>query len=179
MTPLTDGPVAIRRPVDADASARFALGNDRDIHRMFGGDTSAFRDLTEEAAQSWLSAIQREKYGWVITYEDRLVGSVRLFNANPMDRRASMAIGILDPAAFGKGIGTRAMRLVAGYAFGDLKLNRISVRVLAFNARAIAAYKKVGFEIEGREREAAWIDGVWQDDLLMGLLARDFAKLVS
>lgn len=177
MSDLIDGIVAIRRPRQSDVAARFALGNHIEIHRMFGGDAAAFRELTEEAAAAWVASLEKEKHGWVITHEARLVGSVRLFNVNPMDRRASMAIGIVDPKALGQGVGTRAMRLVAGHAFDTLKLNRIHVRVLAFNEPAIAAYKKVGFEIEGRERESAWIDGVWQDDLLMGLLARDFAAL--
>jgi RimJ/RimL family protein N-acetyltransferase len=54
-----------------------------------------------------------------------------------------------------------------------LGLHRLSVRVLAFNGRAIRAYQKCGFRIEGRERESAWIDGTWHDDLIMGLLADD------
>jgi RimJ/RimL family protein N-acetyltransferase len=46
--------------------------------------------------------------------------------------------------------------------------------VLASNARAIACYRKCGFIKEGREREAAFVGGVWQDDLIMGLLDREF-----
>jgi len=172
-----DGPVSLR-PVEAgDAAQRLAIGNHPDIHRMFGGDAGAFRELTPEAAEAWAKSLASEKYGWVITFKDALVGSVRIFNVNPVDRRGSMAIGILDPEALGKGVGTRAMRLVATEAFGPMKLNRLHVRVLAFNTPAIAAYKKVGFQVEGQERESAWIDGKWHDDLLMGLLARDFESL--
>jgi RimJ/RimL family protein N-acetyltransferase len=67
------------------------------------------------------------------------------------------------------------MALALDYAFRALGLHRVSVRVLAHNARAIRAYQKCGFVAEGREREAAFIDGAWYDDLIMGVLDRDFA----
>jgi RimJ/RimL family protein N-acetyltransferase len=46
--------------------------------------------------------------------------------------------------------------------------------VLAYNKRAIRAYEKCGFVIEGREREAAFVDGAWHDDVMMGLLDHEF-----
>ncbi|MCY1382901.1 hypothetical protein D9M69_709710 [compost metagenome] len=60
-----------------------------------------------------------------------------------------------------------------GHAFGELALHRVSLRVLAFNERAIASYRKCGFSIEGREREAALVDGEWRDDIMMGILAHE------
>jgi RimJ/RimL family protein N-acetyltransferase len=55
-----------------------------------------------------------------------------------------------------------------------LKLHRISVRVVAYNARALGAYRKCGFTTEGREREAAFVDGAWHDDVMMGILDREY-----
>jgi RimJ/RimL family protein N-acetyltransferase len=46
--------------------------------------------------------------------------------------------------------------------------------VLAYNERAIRAYQKCGFVVEGRERETAFVDGKWHDDLMMGLLSTEF-----
>jgi RimJ/RimL family protein N-acetyltransferase len=51
----------------------------------------------------------------------------------------------------------------------------VSVRVVAYNLRAIRAYQKCGFVIEGHEREAACVDGTWHDGVMMGLLDREFA----
>ena len=55
-----------------------------------------------------------------------------------------------------------------------LRMHRIGIRVLAYNQRAIHAYKKCGFVIEGRERETAFVDGAWHDDVMMGLLDHEF-----
>ena len=64
----------------------------------------------------------------------------------------------------------------ARYAFDVLKLHRISVRVLEYNARAIRTYKKCGFVVEGRERQSALVDGTWYDDVIMGILDGEFAS---
>ncbi|MBD9373102.1 GNAT family N-acetyltransferase [Rhizobium sp. ARZ01] len=91
------------------------------------------------------------------------------------ERRASMAIGIFDPACLGTGLGSEVIGLVLRHAFATLRLHRISIRVLAFNRRAIRAYEKSGFVEEGSERETAFIDGAWHDDVMMGILDREFA----
>ena len=73
-------------------------------------------------------------------------------------------------------MGTEAARLVLGYAFDTLGLHRISVRVLARNRRAIRSYEKCGFRTEGRERETVFLKGQWEDDIMMGLLDREFIR---
>lgn len=175
--PDLHGPrVTLRAPKTGDVAARLALGNSAELHRLFGGEPSQVRPLTEHAAENWVAAVEAEKYGWVIDAEGTLIGSIRLHSMNPADRRAVLAIGILDESRLGRGYGSEAMRLVLEHAFGPLDLHRVSLRVLDFNERAIAAYKKVGFVEEGRERESAFIDGLWYDDILMGVLARDFVE---
>jgi RimJ/RimL family protein N-acetyltransferase len=171
---LTDGPVSLRPATQADAAARLAIGNSPEVHRSFGGDPKQFRELTPEAAQSWVEAQINDPHCWVITFEDRLVGSIRLHSINPADLRANLAIGILDTSLLGQGVGPRAMRLLAGHAFGTMGLHRLMTRVLADNTRAIAAYEKVGFRREGLERESARIGDQWLDDVIMGLLASEF-----
>ncbi|NNK15800.1 MAG: GNAT family N-acetyltransferase [Sulfitobacter sp.] len=173
---LTDGPVRLRAPRAEDAAARFKLGNTPEIHHMFGADPATVQPITKAHATSWLHAQEVEPLAWVIEYRKRLIGALRLHSLVPHDRRASLAIGILNPKLLGKGIGTGAMHLIVAHAFGPLGLHRLTLRVVEYNARAIAAYKKVGFVIEGREREAARVGNAWHDDVIMGLLASDYAK---
>lgn len=173
---LTDGPVRLRAPLAADAAARFKLGNTPEIHHMFGADPKTVQPITKAHASSWLHAQEVEPLAWVIDYRKRLIGGLRLHSLDHHDRRASLAIGILNPKMLGKGIGTRAIRLIVGHAFGALGLHRLTLRVVDYNARAIAAYKKVGFVIEGREREAARVGEAWHDDVIMGLLASDYTR---
>lgn len=165
--------VTLRDVTPEDAQARFDLGNSAEIQAMFGADPSQVRPITMEAAEAWVQSQASEPHAWVIEADGALIGALRIHSINHADSRANIAIGILNPDALGKGYGTEAMRLLADHAFGSMGLHRLSCRVLAFNERAIAAYKKVGFVEEGRERDSARIGDAWEDDVIMGLLPSD------
>ncbi|MDO9414819.1 GNAT family N-acetyltransferase [Pararhizobium sp.] len=172
--PDLKGPhLLLRQPYASDIEARLALGRDPEVFRGFGASRHSITPMTREAAELWVARMTVHGHAWMID-NDGLIGEARLDKLDHTDRRATFAIGIYDPARLGKGLGTEAAQLVLHYAFSTLKLHRVSLRVLAYNSRAIASYKKCGFVIEGRQREAACVDGVWEDDIIMGIIDREF-----
>ena len=67
-----------------------------------------------------------------------------------------------------KGIGESLVRqAVAARAFG---LQRVDLTVREDNSGAIELYEKVGFEIEGRQRDAVHVDGAHENSICMALL---------
>jgi len=176
--PVLNGPrVTLRDTQTSDVQARFELGNSPEIQAMFGADPAQVRPITQDAAEAWVNSVKQEPNAWVITLGKVLLGSIRLHSVNPIDRRANIAVGLLNTDDLGRGLGTEAIKVLAAHAFENKGLHRLSCRVLANNPRAIAAYKKVGFVEEGRERESAHIGQEWHDDLIMGLLQRDLVPL--
>ena len=163
----------LRAPVAADIDARLELGSHFEILRMFGA-TEAPQAYTRAMAQDWVDAQLNEPHAYVIEQAGRLVGALRLHSIAPHDKRASLAIALLNPSTLGQGIGTRAMSILLDHVFGTLELHRISIRVIDYNDRAIAAYKKLGFQIEGRKREAAQVGDARHDDIMMGLLTHEW-----
>lgn len=145
---------------------------------MFGGNFADLKPYSESEAQNIVQRLLEHPCAWVID-ADGMIGEVRLDRIDMQDRRANFAIGILDPMWLGKGLGTEAAKLVLDFAFRTLHLHRIGLRVLAYNTRAIRSYEKCGFVVEGREREAGLVDGVWHDDVIMGILDRNFIEAVS
>jgi len=176
MTVLEDEHVRLRPASPDDAEARFALGTDADIVRMFGVSFADAKPMTREAAERWAQGLAGNPHAWVIEVEGRLVGEIKLHSVNAQDQRASMAIAIYDRNMLGMGVGTAAIQLLLRHAFCELKLHRIGIRVLAYNDRAIRSYAKCGFIVEGRERETAFVDGEWHDDLMMGLLSTEYQR---
>jgi RimJ/RimL family protein N-acetyltransferase len=173
--PILEGrDVKLRPPCEADADRRFVLGNDVDIAAMFGASREDVQPITKEGAARWLQGLIKHPYAWVIESQGSFIGEIRLDRVDVHDRRASMAIGIFDVTCLGRGLGSQAIMLLLEYAFGPMQLHRVGIRVLAYNTRAIRAYEKCGFVIEGRERESALVDGTWHDDIMMGLLAHEF-----
>ena len=103
--------VTLRPPVDADIETRLRLGYDAEIHRLYGGSRDTLRPMTREHAASWFNWLARHSCGWAIEHMN-LIGDIRLDNVDAQDRRASLAIGIANPAALGRGLGTEAIALV-------------------------------------------------------------------
>ena len=176
---LASGPVVLRPPQPEDVEARVSYGRHPEIVRMYGGVLPEPVALSREAAQRWYAEICADPLSWVIEAEGRCVGAVRLHSLIDQDRRARLAIGLFHPDLLGGGIGTLATRLLLQHAFGTMQLHRVDLRVLAFNGRAIRCYEKCGFLREGVERESAWVDGAWADDVLMGILEDEYHALAS
>ncbi|MCW6506648.1 GNAT family N-acetyltransferase [Lichenifustis flavocetrariae] len=84
--------------------------------------------------------------------------------------RGTLGIGVL-PAHRGQGIGARLIRACLDET-GHLGFTRIELDVHSDNLRAIALYEKMGFNREGLTRDAALIDGVYRDAIVMSLVDR-------
>jgi ribosomal protein S18 acetylase RimI-like enzyme len=82
--------------------------------------------------------------------------------------RGVLGIGLL-PQFRGQGIGTKLTKkaLVAARAFG---LHRVELTVREHNTGAIELYKKEGFAIEGVQRDAVLVDGVYENVVCMAVL---------
>jgi len=167
--------LVLRRPIPEDVETRLALGRHREIVEAYGGTFDPDATFERGQAEAAIRFIEQQDCAWVID-AGRFIGHVRFHGKSAQDRRANLAIGIDDPAYLGKGYGTEAIMLALGHAFGQ-GMHRVSLRVLSNNFRAIACYRKCGFVEEGREREAACVNGAWHDDVIMGLLDREFAVL--
>ena len=48
--------------------------------------------------------------------------------------------------------------------------------MFSYNVRAIRAYEKAGFRIEGRQREAILRDGRYWDEIQMGVLVDEWVE---
>lgn len=105
--------------------------------------------------------------------DDGLIGSISLLGAQVPTRAATLAISI-GPEHWSRGLGTDALRVMLRYGFHELGLNRIGLGVWAFNDRAIAAYRKVGFVEEGRRRQMTFHAGRFYDEVLMGILRSEW-----
>ncbi len=176
--PILKTPRLILRAVqEGDTAKRLAVGNTPDIQRMFGMSEADMKPITEQTAQRWVDHLKAHRFGWVIEIDGELCGQIRLHTHIPEDRRAMLAVALLRPEKLGQGYGQEAVRAVMKFAFETLELHRLDLRVLAFNNRAIASYTKCGFTEEGRERQTAYIDGVWHDDVIMGCLSHEFKAL--
>lgn len=102
--------------------------------------------------------------------EDKAIGAVQLIDIHAIHQTAELTIRIGEEDYRGKGMGTEAIKLVIDFAWRDLHLQRVWLRVFGSNERALQTYRKAGFVKEGIMHRAAWIDGRWQDEIVLAWL---------
>ena len=127
--------------------------------------------------EEWLeNTLKNNEFNFAIVdlENDELIGNCGIMNINQINRSAEVGIFIGDENKRSNGYGTESLRLLLDYGFNYLNLNNIHLGVKAFNERAIACYKKVGFKEYGRRREAYFLNGKYYDHVFMDILAREF-----
>lgn len=108
--------------------------------------------------------------------DDKLIGQMGAWIDRPHDD-SYVWILIGERDYWGKGYGTDAMRLFMRYAFQELNLHRLSLRVFGFNKRAIRSYEKCGFVHEGVSRASLNKMGIRWDEIWMGLTRTDWQAM--
>lgn len=130
--------------------------------------------FTREGHENWIrTMIDTGKVVQMIICEEetnRPVGSVYLRDIDMTHRKAEYGIFIGEEDARGKGYGSSAARLMIQYAFEEMNLHRLFLRVYAENIQAIRSYEKAGFVKEAHLRDDVCIQGKYHDIVLMGIL---------
>jgi RimJ/RimL family protein N-acetyltransferase len=177
---LLSGATAVLRPLRvSDRTKSVQWRNDPEIRDAMLG----YRfPITAEMEADWIKAVLKDQSRTrvVLAIEDKLdralVGFVYLNNIDWFARNAEFGILIGERDRRSKGLAGEALSLVAGYAFKDLNLQKLYLRVAAFNTRAIGLYRSFGFVQEGVQRQHAFARGRNHDVVLMGLLRRDYRQ---
>ncbi|MEG1946269.1 MAG: GNAT family protein [Lachnospiraceae bacterium] len=84
-----------------------------------------------------------------------------------MHSKAEYGIFIGDDCARSKGIGNEAGKAMVEYAFRELRLHKIYLRVLAENEIARRSYRTLGFEEEAYLKQDVRINGTYYDIVRM------------
>jgi RimJ/RimL family protein N-acetyltransferase len=165
--------VVLRELQPTDRAARQAFGRHAEIQRMFGAPHPKTRAMTIDETEQWVAGLGGDNViEWIVEHQGSFVGNARLHSFDGDSAR--YAIGLFDPALLGQGLGTEVTKLVLGYAFDQLDLDRVSLAALSFNERAIGCYAKCGFMEIGREPAAVVVDGIPADDVIMAITSDQF-----
>ena len=162
-----------------DAKELHKCVNDWEVRRYLGM-FYPFSEIEEEefVKSSW----ERRKKGTDFIFgicekeNGQLIGTIGLHKVDWKNRNAELGIAIWKKEYWGRGYGTDAIKALLKYAFHELNLHRVYLRVYNFNKRAIRCYEKAGFKKEGVMREAFWRNGEWHDTILMSILQSEFKQ---
>jgi UDP-4-amino-4,6-dideoxy-N-acetyl-beta-L-altrosamine N-acetyltransferase len=116
----------------------------------------------------------RDRRGWIITYNGRPAGFLTLIGLLGRHRRADWGWYIGEADARGRGAGRAAQALGLDVAFDALGLHKVCAEVLADNDTALKAQAAAGFRREGYRRGHVLKGGVWRDVVLLAIMADEW-----
>jgi RimJ/RimL family protein N-acetyltransferase len=73
-----------------------------------------------------------------------------------------------------KGYASEAIRLVLRYFFQELRYQKVTVEIYAFNEASIKLHERLGFVHEGRMRRMYFTNGQYHDSFVLGLTAEEW-----
>jgi len=170
MTGLITGSRVRLRPAAAADAARFEeILSHPDVARWWAD--------AEEPVAAQVSYLLDPDDGtttYAIEHEGVVVGIELAFEeADPQYRHAGIDIAV-HPDWQGRGLGSDAIRALAGHLFTVRGHHRVVIDPAADNKSAIQLYQSLGFQPVGTMRSyERGPDGSWHDGLLMDLLAED------
>ena len=100
----------------------------------------------------------------------RTVGSIDLFDFDPIHQRAGLGILIASPDDRRQGYACEAVLQMIEYCRNVLFLKQLYCNVAASNLPSVKLFEKAGFEITGTKRDWLRIENGWEDEYLMQLL---------
>jgi RimJ/RimL family protein N-acetyltransferase len=168
---LRDGDIQLRPWTLDDVPAIVAACNDAEIHHWIPAVPSPY---TEEDARAF---VQGEVPGigtqqFAITQEGQVVGSIGIGVNN--SRTGHIGYWCAREAR-GKGVTTRALRLLCTHAIENLRLERLELITDPDNRASQRVAEKVGFRREGVLRShLTHPDGRRRDSVMFSLLPGEF-----
>ena len=169
---LRDGDIALECFRPEDVSERYVGWlNDPDI---MGQTESRDGGHTLESSREYVAlslADDRCRLWRIVHDEAGHIGNMRLSDIISFHRRADTAVIIGERNLWGANIASRAINMAASYAFGELKLLKLTAGMLTMNTGSIRAFEKAGFKIEARRPLHYRYGDIWVEGVFMGRLA--------
>ncbi|WP_166347321.1 GNAT family N-acetyltransferase [Phytoactinopolyspora limicola] len=121
-------------------------------------------------------ARSHEALTWVITYQDRLAGLLRVASIVWGSARSASIGYWVDGALAGRGIMPTAVAMASDHCFSTVGLHRIEVNIRPENEASLRVVEKLGFRDEGMRLRFLHIDGDWRDHRTFALTAEDLPE---
>jgi RimJ/RimL family protein N-acetyltransferase len=152
-----------------DAAGMVTNAADPQFGQFLGG--WSWNPYSLEDALAFINRREPDTIRWAVEcLEDgAFLGTTDVHNLDFRNRNCYWGIGIGPPDRWGKGYGTEACKLAVRFAFKQLGMEKVYLRVYEGNDRGRRAYEKAGFAIEGTLPRDVWLHGGFVTTYLMAV----------
>jgi len=122
-----------------------------------------------------LDIFQTRQVRWMI---DRVemqknipVGTIDLFDFDPLHKRAGIGLLISHPKDRRQQLASKALEILLDYCFHILQLHQVYCNIGEHNKPSIRFFTKYGFKTSGIKKDWKFVNGFWEDELMFQLLS--------
>ena len=172
---VVDGEILLRRPTLEDAESLFALVDSNRQHLRRWLPWVDFVASPEDE-RLWVQAQLAEdapEFVLLMVYKGDVAGAVGIRGRGSRSRCGEIGYWIAENLQ-GRGIVTRSCRALVDYMFERLNMNRVVIRASADNVRSRGIPHRLGFTLEGIERQSELLYDTFQDVAVYSMLASEW-----
>lgn len=137
--------------------------------------TKNVEDTKEFIQSSLKSYAENNSMNTVILFNGEIVGTAGFNSINCSNKTAYIGYWIGEDYQ-GKGIVTKVVKALTNYAFNNINLNKVEIRVAVENMRSRNVPERLGFVNEGTLRQAEWLYDHYVDHTVYGVLANEWRE---
>lgn len=151
--------------------------NDPEIRKYFFNQNFINKNQQEKWFENYCKDNSQMTFAILEKSYNSFIGTIGLSNIDHYNQRAELGTLIGNKEYWGKGYATIATKILLSYAFKQLNLQKVYCSILIDNIGSIKKNEKVGFEIEGTQKNHAFNNGEFKDVIVMGLLRENYKKI--
>ncbi len=105
----------------------------------------------------------------ICTTNHQPVGTIDLFDFDPLHRRAGVGVLVAE-AARNNGYAKEALTLLIDHAWEGLQLHQLYCNILSSNEASMRLFQGLGFEVTGTKKQWHSIPEGWEDEHFLQLM---------
>lgn len=170
------GPVILRKLSPEDLKWAFSHYNDEELKVFLGVSTDEALQRERMKSDKGYTSYNRSMrlFQIIEKVNGRVIGGCGLHNWYADHHRSEVGYVLNDDQYKNKGIMTAVLKFVLHYGFNVMHLNRIEALIGTRNIASQKLAMKYNFKQEGILKEHYFMNGVFEDSIVFGLLKQDY-----
>ncbi|HET9224849.1 MAG TPA: GNAT family protein [Roseiflexaceae bacterium] len=165
------GPLVRLRPIEQKDIDEEQEEPDTENDRYMGSiDAPLSREADRQSFHELANQSGKDDYLFLLieNLEGQTVGFIHSHDCERRNGTFKYALAIRH-AFWGRGYGRAAVMIFLRYFFRELRYQKCTTPIYAFNERSIRFHESIGFQFEGRLRNMYYTNGEYFDELYYGL----------
>ncbi|MCX8131531.1 MAG: GNAT family N-acetyltransferase [Clostridia bacterium] len=172
--------IILREWADSDAERLAEIANNK---KIFDNLRDAFpHPYTIDDAREFIALQKDNNNGlskiFAIVVDGRVAGSIGAFLKGDVYRKNAEIGYYLAEEYWGRGIMTKAVRLITAFLFENFDINRVYAEPFARNTGSRRSLEKAGFRLEAELKCNVVKNGIIEDSCIYAILKDEFVNLV-